>query len=114
MTELPLDVFATIVLPFTLDTVIASHGPFAPGVASDARGPLKLPGALFSVWELLKSPCVKVNVWALLALDCVRAAAWVVPVIEPMIVPMPRASMKARARPPITSHLRPRLRGADG
>src|SRR5712692_1676962 len=62
VTELPLDVFATIVLPFTLDTVSASHGPFAPGAAA-------------CDWALLKLPCAKVGVWELPVLPCVRAAA---------------------------------------
>src|SRR2546429_9073074 len=46
VTVLPLDVLATNILPFTLDTVIASHGPFALGVAA-------------SDWALLSPPFVK-------------------------------------------------------
>src|ERR1700694_1509906 len=101
VTELPLAVLATMVLPLTLDTVSASHWPCAPGVAA-------------SGCALLKSPWVVASVWELLVLPCVRAAAWVALVVEPRSVPMPRASMKARARPPIRSHLRPRLGGAGG
>src|SRR6266702_3698820 len=72
VTVLPLDVLATIVLPFTLDTVIASHGPCALGVAA-------------SDWSLLSPPCVT-----------------------------PCASMRAKAKPPIRSHLRPRRREGGG
>src|SRR5438876_1105522 len=101
VTELPLDVLATIALPFTLETVSASHWPRAPGVAASLWGLLKPPWATTSVWELL------------VPLDA-RAVAWVAPVDEPMIAPTPRASMKVKARPPIRSHLRPLRRGAGG
>src|SRR6266699_7289621 len=101
VTVLPLDVLATIVLPFTLDTVIASQGPCALGVAA-------------SDWSLLSPPCAKVSVWALLAFPDVTLAACVVLTDEPMIAPTPRASIRAKARPPIRSHLRPRRREGGG
>src|SRR5712692_8192149 len=97
VTELPLAVLATIVLPLTLDTVSASHCPRAPGVAA-------------SDWSLLELPWTSASVWELLVLLDARAAAWV----EPRSVPTPSASIKAKARAPIRSHLRPRPRGAGG
>src|SRR6266702_565313 len=62
-----------------------------------SRGLLELPWASASAWELLE------------LLDA-RAAAWV----EPRSAPTPSASIKAKARAPIRSHLRPRPRGAGG
>src|SRR6266581_3902245 len=74
VTELPLGVLATIVLPFTLDTVSASHWPCAPGVAASAWALLKSPWATACVWEPLEPPCVTASVWALLELPDTRAA----------------------------------------
>src|SRR5436853_7137122 len=112
VTVLPLDVLATIILPFTLDTVIASHGPCALGVAASDWSLLSPP--CVTACALLSPPCAKVSVWALLAFPDVTLAACVVLTDEPMIAPAPRASMRAKARPPIRSHLRPRRREGGG
>src|SRR6266567_1245393 len=98
VTELPLAVLATIVLPFTLVTVTASHWPWAPGPAAKVCALFALPGATASVCELLD----------------VRAEAWAALLDAAIIAPTPGASMKARARPPIRSHLRLRRGGAGG
>src|SRR5437588_3527186 len=114
VTEPPLDVLATIVLPFTLDTVSASHWPCAPGVAVGIWALLMFPCATVSVWALSAPPCATASVWALFELPDATVAAWMVPVVDPRRAPTPRASMKAKARPPIRSHLRPRRCGAGG
>lgn len=53
VTELPLEVLATVVWPFTLDTVSASHWPCAPGVS--------VSGVAVGVWALLELPDAKVS-----------------------------------------------------
>src|SRR6266702_7089169 len=69
VTELPLDVLATIVLPLTLDTVSASHWPCAPGVAAGAWALLlESPAAKVSTWGLLELPWATASVWELLVL----------------------------------------------
>src|SRR5256885_1396365 len=85
VTVLPLDVLATIILPFTLDTVIASHGPCALGVAASDWSLLSPP--CVTACALLSPPCAKVSVWALLAFPDVTLAACVVLTDEPMIAP---------------------------
>src|ERR1700736_5498525 len=81
VTELPLDVLATIVLPFTLDTVSDSHWPCAPG-----------PAANVCPWGLLEPPWATASVWVLVP-ACARVAAWAEAFDEVMTAPTPRASI---------------------
>src|ERR1700736_6375235 len=66
VTELPLAVLATIVLPFTLKTVTPSHWPRVPCA----------PGPTACVWGLLAPTAAKFTAWSLLVPPAARLAAW--------------------------------------